>query len=401
MSDENKPHDDHAHDVGHGHDAPHGHDDHGHSSAPAADDPAAADTPGQEDGHGGPDHSDDAHHDDHGYSEPAPEVHPVADAHAADHAGHGHEAHAETAPDHHDAAVTPAEATVAAGAAGAAAAASKPPVWSDSGDAPFEDVDATPVYARGKKGRRKGKSGGNETFEIIKTIFFALLIAFVLRVLLFQPFTIPSASMEPNLYEGDYIVVSKWSYGYSKHAIPFSPPVFEGRIFEQQPERGDIVVFKLPRDNSTDYIKRLVGLPGDRVQMINNVLHINGEAVRDVVISDADAANMYGMPIIKARETLPGGKTFTIQDFGPGNQADDTPVFEVPEGYYFMMGDNRDNSVDSRYGMNENGVGLVPAENLIGKAEIILFSWSPGASLWNPVSWFSKVRPSRFFTVLN
>jgi signal peptidase I len=110
---------------------------------------------------------------------------------------------------------------------------------------------------------------------------------------------------------------------------------------------------------------------------------------------------MYGMPVIKARETLPGGRTFTIQDYGPGNQADDTPVFQVPEGYYFMMGDSRDNSVDSRFGVNENGVGLVPAENLIGKAEIILFSWKPGASLWNPVSWFSKVQPSRFFTDLD
>ena len=135
--------------------------------------------------------------------------------------------------------------------------------------------------------------------------------------------------------------------------------------------------------------------------MINNVLHINGEPVRDVVISQADAQNMYGMPIIKARETLPGGKTFTIQDYGPGNEADDTRVFEVPEGYYFMMGDNRDNSVDSRFDESANGVGLVPAENLIGKAEIILFSWKPGASLWNPVSWFSKVQPSRFFTDLD
>ncbi|MCS6625309.1 signal peptidase I [Roseibacterium beibuensis] len=360
MSDENKPHDDHGHDAGHGR------DDH----APAHDETAAhsVETPGHE--------------------EAAPDAHPVVDAHAADHAGHGHEAHVEAAHGDH------AEAT--------AAASSKQPVWSDSGDAPFEDVEATPVYARGgKKGRKKGKSGGNEMFEIVKTIVFALLIAFVLRVLLFQPFTIPSASMEPNLYEGDYIVVSKWSYGYSKHAIPLSPPLFEGRIFAQEPERGDIVVFKLPRDNKTDYIKRLIGLPGDRVQMINNVLHINGEPVRDVVISEADATNMYGMPVIKARETLPGGRTFTIQDYGPGNQADDTPVFEVPEGHYFMMGDNRDNSVDSRYGVTENGVGLVPAENLIGKAEIILFSWKPGASLWNPISWFSKVQPSRFFTDLD
>jgi signal peptidase I len=206
--------------------------------------------------------------------------------------------------------------------------------------------------------------------------------------------------MEPNLYEGDYIVVSKWSYGYSKHAIPFSPPLFEGRLFAREPHRGDIVVFKLPRDNKTDYIKRLMGLPGDRLQMINNVLHINGEPVRDVVISDQVAANMYGMPVIKMRETLPEGRTITVQDFGPGNAADDTVVFEVPQGYYFMIGDNRDNSLDSRFDQS-TGVGLVPAENLIGKAEIILFSWSPGASLWNPVSWFSKVRPSRFFTVLH
>jgi len=394
MSDENKPHDDHAHD------GVQGHDDHAPAPvAPAHHEPAAA----APEAHGHDDHAHDAApvHDAHA---PVEAVH-HHDDHAADAAAHdeavvhddqAHEAHEA----HDDAHVAPAGAAVAGSAA--AAASSKQPVWSDSGDAPFEDVDATPVYARGKKGRKKGKSGGgNETLEIVKTIFFALLIAFVLRVLLFQPFTIPSASMEPNLMEGDYIVVSKWSYGYSKHAIPFSPPVFEGRVFGREPARGDIVVFKLPRDNRTDYIKRLVGLPGDRVQMVNNVLHINDQPVRNVVVTGADVENMYGMPVITARETLPGGRTFTIQDYGPGNQADDTPVFQVPEGHYFMMGDNRDNSVDSRYGVSENGVGLVPAENLIGKAEIILFSWTPGASLWNPVSWFRNVRPSRFFTVLN
>ena len=283
-----------------------------------------------------------------------------------------------------------------------AAAVDRRPVWSDSGDAPFEDVESTPVYARGGKGakRKARKSGGSESWEIIKTIVFALLIALVLRVLLFQPFTIPSASMEPNLYEGDYIVVSKWSYGYSKHSIPFSPPVFEGRIFASEPERGDVVVFKLPRDDRTDYIKRVVGLPGDRVQMIANVLHINGAPVRDVVVSGQDVTNMYGELVVTAEETLPGGRSFRIQDYGPGRDLDDTPVFEVPAGHYFMMGDNRDNSVDSR--VDESmGVGLVPAENLIGKAEIILFSWQPGASLWNPISWFSKVRPSRFFTDLD
>jgi signal peptidase I len=289
-----------------------------------------------------------------------------------------------------------------------AVAASQPerkPVWSDAGDAPFEDVDATPVYARGKKGKKSKSSGGgaaNEGWEVIKTIVFALLIALVLRVLLFQPFTIPSASMEPNLYQGDYIVVSKWSYGYSRHSIPFSPPVFEGRLLSQTPKRGDIVVFKLPRDNKTDYIKRLIGMPGDRIQMINNVLHINGAPVRDVVVSNADVTNMYGMPIVQADETFPdGSRTFRIQDFGPGNDLDDTPVFEVPTGFYFMMGDNRDNSIDSRVHASQNGVGLVPAENLIGKAEIILFSWNEGASLWNPVSWFSKVRLDRWFKVLD
>jgi signal peptidase I len=397
MSDENKPHDEHGHDAGHGHDAhpepahaapDAGHDDHGHEAAPEAADAHADAVEGHDDhGHGA---------DTHGHDEPAQDAHPVADPHAAEHAGHGHEAHA--ADDH----VTPAAAAVAAGA-GAAAASSKPPVWSDSGDAPFEDVDHTPVYARGKKGgRKKSKSGGgNETFEIIKTIFFALLIAFVLRVLLFQPFTIPSASMEPNLYEGDYIVVSKWSYGYSKHAIPFSPPLFEGRLFAREPHRGDIVVFKLPRDNKTDYIKRLMGLPGDRLQMINNVLFINGTAVKDVELSRQDVQNLYGSQLtIKLRETLADGRQFNIQDWGPNNISDNTPEFVVPDGHYFMIGDNRDNSQDSRFDISE-GVGYVPAENLIGKAEIILFSWSEGASLWNPVSWFSKVRPSRFFTVLH
>jgi signal peptidase I len=291
-------------------------------------------------------------------------------------------------------------AAVAGGAAAASSASDRKPVWSDQGDAPSEGPRA-PIYDRKARKSKKSSGGGSETVEILKTVFFALLIAFILRVFLFQPFTIPSASMEPNLYEGDYIVVSKWSYGYSKHSIPFSPPLFEGRILGQSPQRGDIVVFKLPRDNKTDYIKRLIGLPGDRVQMIANRLHINGQPVNDVVIDQAQVDDMFGSrPVTRVRETLPGGKTFTIQDFGPGNDVDDTSVYIVPAGQYFMMGDNRDNSVDSRYS-RMSGVGLVPAENLVGKAEIILFSWSPGASLFNPVSWFSKIRPSRFFTVLN
>ncbi|QBQ47861.1 signal peptidase I [Brevundimonas naejangsanensis] len=286
------------------------------------------------------------------------------------------------------------------------------PIWSDDGDAPFDMGDdpevldsETPIYAprRSRKAKRvkKEKSASNETVEIIKTVVFALLIALVLRVLLFQPFTIPSASMEPNLYEGDYIVVSKWSYGYSKHSIPFSPPVFNGRILGKAPARGDIAVFKLPRDNKTDYIKRVIGLPGDKVQMIANKLYINGAPVQDVVVSRAQMADMFGpRSVTQVRETLPGGKSFMTQDFGPGNELDDTPLYEVPAGHYFMMGDNRDNSIDSRVEMSA-GVGMVPAENLVGKAEIIMFSWTPGASLFNPVSWFANVRFSRFFKILD
>ena len=286
------------------------------------------------------------------------------------------------------------------------------PIWSDDGDAPFDlgdDPEALdsdkPIYAtpRPKKAKRvkKEKSASNETVEIIKTVVFALLIAFVLRVLLFQPFTIPSASMEPNLYEGDYIVVSKWSYGYSKHSIPWSPPLFDGRILGKAPTRGDIAVFKLPRDSKTDYIKRVIGMPGDKVQMIANKLYINGAPVKDVVVSRAEMADMFGpRPVTQVRETLPNGKSFMTQDFGLGGDLDDTPVYEVPAGHYFMMGDNRDNSIDSRVEMS-SGVGMVPAENLVGKAEIIMFSWSPGASLFNPVSWFANLRPSRFFKILD
>ena len=262
---------------------------------------------------------------------------------------------------------------------------------------PIDDIRRTPVFGKGK---RAPKDKTNEGAEIVKTVFYALLIALVLRVLFFQPFTIPSASMEPNLYEGDYIVVSKWSYGYSRHSIPFSPPIFKGRLFGSDPKRGDIVVFKLPRDNKTDYIKRVIGLPGDRVQMIDNLLYINGAPVQDVVTSGDELTTMFGQQITQLRETLPGGRSFNIQDFGPGNDLDNTPVFEVPAGHFFMMGDNRDNSIDSRVEQNQ-GVGLVPAENLVGKAQIILLSWEPGASLWNPVSWFSKIRPSRFFRVLD
>ena len=167
-----------------------------------------------------------------------------------------------------------------------------------------------------------------------------------------------------------------------------------------QPERGDIVIFKAPPANDTDYIKRVIGLPGDRIQMIANKLYINDKPVQDVVVSQQEINDIFGpRPVTEVRETLPNGKSFMTQDYGPGGDLDDTPVYEVPSGHFFMMGDNRDNSIDSRVEQS-SGVGMVPAENLVGKAQIILFSWKPGSSLWNPVSWFN-VRLDRFFNVLH
>jgi len=247
------------------------------------------------------------------------------------------------------------------------------------------------------------KSGAmNEIVEIIKTVVYALLIALFLRVLFFQPFTIPSASMEPNLYEGDYIIVSKFSYGYSKHSIPFSPPLFKGRVLEQQAKRGDIVVFKLPSDNRTDYVKRVIGLPGDRIQMKQGLLYVNDQLVPREQLSPVKSELPGGQvrEIARFQERLATGKTFVTQDFGPDNPYDNTDVYVVPEGNYFMMGDNRDDSSDSRVPPALGGVGYVPAENLEGKAQIILLSWKPEASIFKPWTWILDARPSRFFKVL-
>ena len=261
----------------------------------------------------------------------------------------------------------------------------------------FADEAAEPDHSALEHEEEKGAK--DEFFEIAKTIFYALLIALVLRVLFFQPFTIPSASMEPNLYEGDYIIVSKWDYGYSKHSIPFSPSLFTGRLFNTTPKRGDIVVFKLPRDNKTDFIKRVIGLPGDTIQVINDQLMINGKAVPNQMVGKLKVALGPDNTVEAADqiETLPNGVQHRMQDISPYSTYDNTAVYTVPAGYYFMMGDNRDNSLDSRVAPEDGGVGFVPAENLVGKAEIVLFSWHPGASLWKPWTWFTKVRPSRFF----
>ena len=248
------------------------------------------------------------------------------------------------------------------------------------------------------------KSGAMaEIVEIVKTVVYALLIALFLRVIFFQPYTIPSASMEPNLYEGDYIIVSKWTYGWSRFSIPFAPPVIKGRVFEHKANRGDIVVFALPHDTHVDYIKRVIGVPGDRIQMKHGLLYVNGVQVPRVQEGGArreDRGDGFMVDVTSFKETL-GDKQFMTNDFGPNGDWDDTQEFLVPEGHYFMMGDNRDNSSDSRVPPEQNGVGFVPAENLEGKAQIILLSWSKGASIFKPWTWVLNLQPSRFFTILH
>jgi signal peptidase I len=252
----------------------------------------------------------------------------------------------------------------------------------------------------------KSSSGG----ETVKVIVQALVLALVVRTLLFQPFNIPSGSMESTLLVGDYLFVSKYAYGYSRFSLPFSPPLFNGRIWGKAPERGDIVVFKLPRDQSTDYIKRVIGLPGDRIQMKAGVLYINDVAVPKEYI---DTISDDGFQVKRYKETLPNGVVYTVLDRQEGGQEDDTKVFEVPPGDYFMMGDNRDNSTDSRVAPEDKGVGYVPYENLVGRAEIIFFSFNeeqkyvPGQAepvatnhVWELWKWPDKVRWDRLFKIL-
>ncbi|HEY2048357.1 MAG TPA: signal peptidase I [Caulobacteraceae bacterium] len=264
-------------------------------------------------------------------------------------------------------------------------------------------------------------------WDTVKTIFYVLAIALIVRTLFVQPFTIPSGSEEPNLYRGDYIIVTKWSYGYSRHSILFSPPLFKGRIFFHPPKRGDIVVFKLPSDGRTDYIKRLIGLPGDRIQERHGQLYVNGvptpeQTVRHLWTHDRVGAD--GEPLMEQatieRETNPAGRHYLIQVHGGNEPADNTGVYVVPPHCYFMMGDNRDNSADSRFdpGVSPNdrklggcgwdsrldpgstyavGVGFVPEENLVGRARLVLISWNENVSLWKPWTWIMDLRPSRFF----
>jgi len=240
----------------------------------------------------------------------------------------------------------------------------------------------------------------NSVLEFIKTVVTAVLIALVLRTFAYEPFNIPSESMLPTLLVGDYLFVSKFSYGYSRYSFPMGPPLFKGRILERSPHRGDVVVFKLPTDGKTDYIKRLVGLPGDTIEVKNGVLFVNGkEAVRkriDDFVSPDEFGNLRHMP--QYDETMPGGPTYHVLDTRANGELDNYGPVTVPAGHYFMMGDNRDNSQDSRVA---SAVGFVPAENLIGRADILFFSTDGSAHFWEFWKWPMAWRWGRFFHLIH
>lgn len=236
--------------------------------------------------------------------------------------------------------------------------------------------------------------------EIVRTVVYAVLIAVVIRTVAYEPFNIPSGSMLSTLLIGDYVFVSKFAYGYSRHSMPFSPPVFSGRILAAEPERGDVIVFKLPTDNATDYIKRLIGLPGDEIQMIRGILHINGVAVKRERVDDfVNTDNLgYAPTVPRYRETLPNGVSYLTLDLQNNDAGENTDVYTVPPGHYFMMGDNRNDSTDSRYTFH---VGYVPRENLVGRAEIIFFSTNGLARFWEVWKWPFTVRYGRLLNAID
>jgi signal peptidase I len=235
-------------------------------------------------------------------------------------------------------------------------------------------------------------------WDTLKTIIYAVLLAVVVRTFAYEPFNIPSGSMIPTLLVGDYLFVSKFSYGYSRHSLPYSLPLIPGRIFFTEPKRGDVAVFKLPTDNKTDYIKRIIGLPGDRIQVRKGVLHINGKATGRRLIGQYPVRDWQGRVIaqgMRYRETLPGGVVHEIREnLGDRGDLDNTDIYRVPPGHYFAMGDNRDNSTDSRV-LRE--VGFIPRENLVGRAEFLFFSTNQSSSILQFWKWPQVIRFKRFF----
>jgi len=236
-----------------------------------------------------------------------------------------------------------------------------------------------------------------EISEFAKTAVIAVLLALLIRTFLYEPFNIPSGSMLPTLLVGDYLFVSKPAYGYSKSSFPFGVANFDGRIMGKDPKRGDVAVFKLPSNPSVDYIKRIVGMPGETVQVMRGRLYINGELVeREPVglVQSDENTDLTTHQLMEYIETLPGGIMHRIYERGDNEDLDNTKEFKVPEGHYFMMGDNRDNSMDSRVGAL---VGFVPADNIVGRAEILFFSVEEEVELFNPLTWFGNMRLHRIF----
>ncbi len=240
-------------------------------------------------------------------------------------------------------------------------------------------------------------------WETVKIVIQALALAMLVRVFFYQPFNIPSGSMKSTLLVGDYLFVSKLSYGYSRFSFPGGLNLFSGRVFGSEPKRGDVAVFKLPRENSVDYIKRVIGLPGDEIRMIKGQLHINGTAVPKVRVGDfrtyEDDGPERAIPVFE--ETLPNGVKYRVLDSDPSGPFDNVGPYKVPAGHYFMMGDNRDNYTDSRASW---GVGYVPLENFVGRAEIIFFSAAfddPNSfRLLAPYRWPLDIRWNRFFNLV-
>ena len=254
----------------------------------------------------------------------------------------------------------------------------------------------------------KATKTASGSWEMVKTLVYAILIALFIRTFFYEPFSIPSASMVPTLLIGDYLFVSKFSYGYSRYSLPFGLPLIPGpgRIFFHPPQRGDVVVFKQPAHPSIDFIKRIIGLPGDTVQMKEGLLYINNEPVKlqrlpdfyyyEPYFNDPGACRTGNYPLFL--ETLPGGRQHRIMLNCQPSVLGNTGEFKVPEGHYFMMGDNRDDSSDSRD--PNSGVGYVPAQNLVGRAEFIFFSTDGYAALWEPWKWPFTIRYARLFTAI-
>jgi len=237
------------------------------------------------------------------------------------------------------------------------------------------------------------KSKENSIFSNLKSIGLAVFIALLIRSFVAEPFNIPSGSMKPNLLVGDFIFVTKWSYGYSKHSLPFSIPLIPKKIFSNIPNRGDIVVFKTPEDNRTDYIKRVIGLPGDKIRVTNGEIYLNEnkilrKKINDFIDNDKNAFIKRIRKYVEYHDDL----TFEVLDIMDDGIADNTKLFLVPEGHFFVMGDNRDNSQDSRF----KTVGFIPIENLVGKARFIFFSLenSRFLEIWK---WPKSIRGNRIF----